>query len=134
MLMDVPRIGLGVDVPAGCNRTGESREGSNRRVRQYPLHVTGTMIYSTILWIAGIALPLAFFCRSCRGRAQMVEADGALHRVECLTCGIALEGSDVQDMHEHLLNPLREQEGADIPPSDCRREGTLGRVDNSGRR
>ena len=41
MLMDVPRIGLGVDVPAGCNRTGESREESNRRVQQYPLHVTG---------------------------------------------------------------------------------------------
>ena len=44
----------------------------------------------------------------------MVEADGALHRVECLTCGIALEGSDAQDMHKHLLNPLREQEGANI--------------------
>ena len=85
-------------------------------------------------WIAGIALPLAFFCRSCRGRAQMVEADGALHRVECLTCGIALEGSDVQDMHEHLLNPLREQEGADILRRIGRREGTLGSIDNSGRR
>ena len=66
---------------------------------------------------------ISFKCSHCQNTAKIVESDGRIETVECLPCGIALNGEDARLMYNELIVKYRNQEGRNIMRREIRKMG-----------
>ena len=68
-----------------------------------------------------------FKCRICKGKAQMLEVDGRLDSVRCLTCNVSVKAPDARLMYETLRERYVIQEGRNFNRRLMNKRG-MGRV------